>query len=75
MLLAKGRRRNPNVVMAVGQGSLAIAVILTMIARYLESAAMPHGFTLGFLSGLSGTLFGLSIVMNIQLIRLTRASK
>ncbi len=75
MLLAKGRRRNPRVVMAVGQGSFVLGILLTFICRYLEGNGATTGFTLGFLSGLSGTLFGLSIVMNIQSIRLTRASK
>lgn len=74
MLLAKGRRRNPKVVMAIAQGSFLFGMLLTFICRYLEGHGTTTGFTLGFLSGLSGTLFGLSIVMNILSIRLTRTS-
>lgn len=58
--------------MAVGQGSFVIGILLTFLCRYLEKTGMEFGFTLGLLNGLAGTLFGLSVVMNVQSIRFSR---
>jgi hypothetical protein len=71
MLLRAEKRRDPRALIALGQISLIPGILLLRHVRHVEAggeplwAALASDFGLGFLSGLGGTLLGVSIVLQL----------
>ncbi len=59
------RKKKPLYTLAIGQIAMVLGIILVLMMRPLE-AREPMSFMTGFLTGLSGTLLGLSIVLNLS---------
>jgi hypothetical protein len=68
-MLLQNRLHDPRVLITAGTSSLAIALVAQ---RFLHP---PTDFWQGFVAGLTGVLFGLSIVFNVRALALRRRNR